>query len=231
MIKRLALFFLIPFFSLYADRFEAVRPVLELYDRGVTILAIGESELIHQIASAYPATCVLASQKKIKFHNANKIIHLNEKLSLESLKDLNKREHFDLILAIHSLHEFENWKEALHELFKLGDNLLIEVSPVNSPEAQSNPAIFGLANYLTNLALTIYLSSDVNHFLWYCFKPKPVHTLLYSQSSTKGISLLTYLKHHGSTPSREWVKEEKKKLPLWKHLSKKHIRIDGKVLY
>lgn len=209
-----------------------MRPILDLYERPISILAIGENELIQEIARSYPVTCVIAGSKKIEVLGTDQVIHLKKNLSLEDLQDLNRREHFDLIIAMHSLHKLEAWKAALDELFKLGDHLIVEISPENTPEAASHPAIFGLARYLTNLGLTIDLDTpEKDHFLWYCFKPKSVYPHLYAQAKKKGISLSTYKKHHGCYPTYEWIKQEKKKLPLWKRLTKIAIRMDGQSLY
>ena len=232
MFYRFLCLFLLPFVTLFADKFEAMRPILNLYDRPITILAIGENDLIHEISRAYPATCVVAGSKNIKVLGTDQIIHLKKTFALKDLKDLNRREHFDLILAFHSLHELDPWKESLNELFKLGDHLVVELSPESAPEAKENPAIFGITRYLTNLGLTIHLDSpSENHFLWYCFKPKSVFPHLYESSKPTGISLATYRKHQGSYPSHEWIKEEKKKLPLWKRMSRTFIRTDGQSLF
>lgn len=232
MFYRFLCLFLLPFFTLFADKFESIRPILDLYDRPITILAIGENELIHEISNAYPATCVIAGSKNIKILGSDQIIHLKKTFALKDLQDLNKREHFDLILAFHTLHDLDPWKDSLNELFKLGDHLIVEVSPETAPAAKENPAIFGIARYLTNLGLTTHLDSPKDdHLLWYCFKPKSVYPHLYTRSKPKGISLTTYRKHQGSYPTIEWIKEEKKKLPLWKRMSKLFIRTDGKSLF
>ncbi|WP_420421584.1 hypothetical protein [Simkania sp.] len=232
MLRYFICLFLLPFFSLFADKLEAIRPILDLYDRPITILAIGENELVHEIANAYPATCVIAGSKNIKVLGPDQIIHLKKTFALEDLKDLNRREHFDLILAFHSLHELDPWKDSLNVLFSLGDHLIVEVAPETSPAAKENTAIFGIARYLTNLGLTTHLDSpQEDHLMWYCFKPKSVYPHLYSGTKPKGISLATYRKHHGRYPTLEWIKEEKKKLPLWKRMSKTFIRTDGKSLF
>lgn len=232
MIKHLILLFFIPFFSLKAGQIDTIRPVLDLYERPMTILSIGENDLLYEIIAAYPATCILAGTNEIQNLSDGQVVHLKKAFSLSDLKDLNKREHFDVILGVHSLHKMENWKECLNELFKLGDNLVIETVSMDSHEAREDPALFGIARYLTNLGLTIALQEEgEDPFLWYCFKPKSTHSYLYEKQAQKGISLTTYQKHQGNTPSLEWIGEEKKKLPIWKRLVKTNLRVDGKKVY
>ncbi|MCP5491126.1 MAG: hypothetical protein H7A42_08480 [Chlamydiales bacterium] len=232
MFSRFICLFLLPFISLFANKFEAIRPILDLYDRPITILAIGENELTYEISRAYSATCVIAGSKNIKVLGSDQIIHLKKIFNLKDLQDLNRREHFDLILAFHSLHELDPWKDSLNELFKLGDHLIVEIAPETSIAARENGTIFGIARYLTNLGLTIHLdNSKDDHLLWYCFKPKSVYPHLYTRSKPNGISLATYRKHQGRYPTLEWIKEERKKLPIWKRMSKTFIRTDGKSLF
>lgn len=219
-------------FFLYGDDFSAVLPILKQYDRPITVLSIGENELFYQIAQNYPATCILATPENTKVSENQKIIHLRKKLSFKDLVDLNRREHFDIILAFHTLHELTPWKKALHELFKLSDHLIIKILPITSQDAKINPSVFGLAHYLTHLGLTQSLDSNENiHFFWYCFKPKVVYPHLYVEEYPKGITLTTHQKHHGTCPSEQWIKQEKKKLPFWKKLAKTSIRVDEKTMY
>ena len=225
MMKRYTLLLLFPFFALHANHFDVIYPILDLYDRPISILVLGDSEeLLSQISHSYPVTCVVASRNEIK----SEVIHLQKKLSLEDLKDLNKREHFDFIFAMNTLHEIEGWHSALHELFKLGDHLIVEVTA----QDQNNPAALGISHYLTNLGLTTHLqASDSNQLFWLCFKPKSVHKALYSDAREQGISLLTFINHDGVTPSLDWVHQEKKKIPFWKRFVTRNIRLDSQTLY
>ena len=225
MTKRYILLLLAPFFALYANHFDTICPILDLYDRPISILVLGDSEeLISQITRSYPVTCVVASQNAIN----SEIIHLQKNLYLEDLKDLNKREHFDLIFAMNTLHKIEDWHSALHELFKLGDHLIVDIDAKN----QDHPAALGISRYLTNLGLITHLpSANSNLLFWLCFKPKSVHKSLYSDAPKQGISLLTFTNHEGVIPSPDWVHQEKKKIPFWKRFVTRSIRLDGRTLH
>jgi len=198
------------FFSLFLfgeEAIESIRPVLDLYDRPITVLSVGENEMIHQIASEYGATCIVAEGKKITRLGTDQVIHLKKTFSLLDLKDLNKADHFDIVLVTESLKRFKNWKETLHELFKLGDQLIIEMPLLSE---SSNPSEKGIAYYLTNLGLTVHLK-DSSHapLLWYCFKPKSVQPELYRDHNPRG--------------SKAWAYQEKKKLPFLKRFLKNFI--------
>ena len=94
------------------DRFEALKPILDLYDRPIKVLDLGANNgyFSLRIAGEYSSTCVLVdtTDRLRDICSANtdldNIIYLKERLDVQSLKDLNRREHFDVIIAFHVLH-------------------------------------------------------------------------------------------------------------------------------
>jgi len=230
------------------DRFEAIKPILDLYDRPITVLEIGANNgyFSLRIAKEYPSTCVMVDTtdrlRDICAANTDldNIIYLKKRMNVDSLKDLNSREHFDLIIAFHVLHHAGRdgtWKEFCEELFKLGDNIIIETPPKNDTFAQENPTIGYLVDYLTTLPSAQAIASFPrhqphmeDHMLWFCFKSKSENASLYTEDKGRGISFLTFRNHHGRFPLKETIQQEKSKLPLWKRHIKSLISMEGKTL-
>lgn len=231
------------------DRYEAIRPILDQYERPITVLDLGANNgyFSLRVAKEYPSVCVMVDTtdrlKEICAANTalDNLIYLKKRFDVEALKDLNKREHFDVIIAFHVLHHAGrdgSWKEFCAELFKLGDNIIIETPPKNDTFAEGNPTIGLLADYLTSHPDGKQIASFpriephmMDHMLWFCFKPKGEHERLYLEGEEPGISYLTFRRHRGRFPLKETVQEEKSKLPLWKRHIKKLITMEGKHLY
>ncbi|WP_420421039.1 class I SAM-dependent methyltransferase [Simkania sp.] len=231
-----------------SDRFEVIKPILALYDRPITVFEIGANNgyFCLRIAQEYPSTCVMADTtdrlQQICAANTDldNIIYLKKRLTLEDLRDLNSREHFDLIIAFHVLHHAGKdgrYKEFCEELFKLGDNIIIETPPKNDIYAKENPTIPVLVDYLTALPIGQQIGSfprhgpdTMDHMLWFCFKPKEDNLKLYTEDRETGFSFLSFRNHRGRHPSKEAIKEEKAKLPLWKRHIKSLISMEGNQL-
>lgn len=230
------------------DRFEVIKPILALYDRPITVFEIGANNgyFSLRIAREYPSTCVMAdtTDRLQQICEANteldNIIYLKKRLTVEDLRDLNSREHFDLVIAFHVLHHAGRdgrHQEFCEELFKLGDNFIVETPPKNDIYAEENPTIPVLVDYLTALPTGKPIASfprhgpeTMDHMLWFCFKPKDENLKLYTEDQGKGISFLSFRNHRGRFPTKEMVQEERAKLPFWKRHIKSLISMEGNLL-
>jgi len=228
------------------DRYAAIKSILDQYERPIKVLDIGANNgyFSLRIAQDYQAVNVLVdtSNRLRDICAANTehphLIYMKTKLTVEDLKDINQREHFDVILAFHVLHHVgPNWKEFAEELFKMGDNVIIEVPPTNDESTSFMPTIQPIAKYLTSLPNGKQIASfprqapDIlDHMIWFCFKEKSEHPKLYTEDQNVTLSFQTFRNHHGRFPLKEQIAEQKAALPIWKRHFKRFIEMDGEAL-
>lgn len=149
-----------------ASRYEALKQVLDLYERPFTVLDIGASQgyFALRIAHDYPhATCVMIEgnySKKWRIADQlqdicrlntdyDNIIFLKKKISAADLQRLGECEHFDVVLCFNVIHHMKReWQKALSALFTLGDNIIIETPPANDRIARGNKVVAGIEREL-----------------------------------------------------------------------------------
>lgn len=230
------------------ERYQAIKQVLDLYERPITTIDIGANNGYFSIRAAqeYGSTAVMVDMQdrleKICEYNTdlNTLICLNKQLTTHDLKELNRREHFDVLILFHVLHhiaEPDSWKVFLDEVFKLADNVIIQTPPGNDGFIADKPNIPAIERHLLSLPNGKVIGSFTrqneevrDHMIWFCLKPKDLHASLYSKPRKQGISLATFKKFHGRYPSKEQVKVMRENLPFYKRYFKGAITVQGSEL-
>ena len=90
------------------ERYAAIKPILDQYDRPIKVLDIGADNGYFSIKASmeHDATCVMADTtlrlKRICEYNNEvpSLIYLKKRLSTEDLKYLAEHEHFDVVLVL-----------------------------------------------------------------------------------------------------------------------------------
>ena len=127
-----------------ASRYEAMKRVFDKYKRPFTILDIGANFGYYSIKAAtdYDAIAVMVENKDEevktlvnlcdKNNCRDKLIVLKTTMDIEKLEELNKCEHFDVVLALNVIHHFpkDQVSDACRLFTKLGDNLILETPPL-----------------------------------------------------------------------------------------------------
>lgn len=194
-------------------RYEAVKQVLLKYKRPFKVLDIGANNGFFslKIVKDFDAVCVLADGTERLTDictlntNTNRLIHLQKYFTINDIKELERREHFDVILALLVLHHVDNWMEWIKVLFKLGDNVIIEIPSENDPINQFENTK-RLARYLTSLPNGIKIgafhrgNNVYDHMLLF----------IHNSPSTKnrfGMLPSTFKELNGRFPSNRYVDE------------------------
>lgn len=149
-----------------ASRYEALKQVLDKYERPFMLLDIGASQgyFALRIAHDYPhATCVMIEGN---YHDRwriadqlqdicrlntdlDNIIFLKKKISAAELQRLGECEHFDVVLCFNVIHHVKHeWQKMIIALFSLGDNIIIETPPANDSIARGNKVVAGIEREL-----------------------------------------------------------------------------------
>ncbi len=134
-----------------APRYERIKPILASYKKPFTVLEIGAAQgyFTFRIAHDFPdAFCTMIEEDTphYSYHGSllSDLCSLNKQLTNIyllrreiSLEDLEQYPRFDVIIAflvIHQMHpDFDQQKEILNSILRLGDQVLIEVAPDASP--------------------------------------------------------------------------------------------------
>ncbi len=221
------------------ERYDAIKPILDQYDRPFTVVDIGANNgyFSLRIAEDYDATAVMIDftdrLEKICTLNTNldNIIYLKKQLCTEDLKLLNQKEHFDVLIMFHVLHHIQspdNWEDFLVELFKLADHVIIQTPPENDGFVPDKPTIPAIAKRLLadprgKLIGSFPRQSKTikDHMLHFAFEPKK------GGSKRKGISLASFKKLHGKYPTPAIINQEREKLPFYKRYFKEAITVEG----
>lgn len=143
------------------SRYDVLKQVFEKYNRPFTILDIGANFGYYSIRAASEFDCVSvmiegkkdegAILKKLceKNNCSNKLTVLNKYLTLDELKELGKCEHFDVVLALNVIHHFDgNIDEVCEAVLNLGDNVLLELPPIDDPCTCNPQNLTPAFNYL-----------------------------------------------------------------------------------
>jgi len=130
------------------SRYDLIKPVLESYRRSFTVLDLGASEgyFCRRIQDEYPkATCIAVEPNGQIFGT----IHLKHRLTAESLENLARCEHFDVVLCFNLLHHFKNYARVLAAVRELGDILIVETPPPTDHGACGQDVVRPLYELLT----------------------------------------------------------------------------------
>lgn len=126
------------------QRYEAIVPILQQYNRPFTLCDIGASQgyFSFRVAHDFPqATCVMIEgnysaewqtaqqlQQLCELNtDLNNIILLQKKISVDDLMKMSECEHIDVTLVFNVAHHFgKSWRAFLDGVFSLGDHVIIE---------------------------------------------------------------------------------------------------------
>lgn len=239
------------------ERYEVIKPILDLYDRPIKILDIGANNGYFSIRAAtdYDATCVMADVtlrlKRICEYNTEvpHLIYLKKRLSTEDLRLLKEKEHFDVILVFNVLHHIcppDNWKSFLNELFELGDNVIIETPPASDSTLTKSAIVPLINDHLQHLPSAKNIGTfprfkfddsfpavdpdRLDLMLWLSLKPKDEFPELYKEPIETGINLSLFHELHGRYPTKQQVKKAKASLPFFKRFFSEKIIVEGTTL-
>lgn len=219
-------------------RYEMIKPILNAYDRPFSVLDIGayEGYFSFKIAEEYPHACVVpleggyypeAAEKlnilcRMNAHLKN-LNFLHHSLTLEDLKKLKMKEHFDVILALLVIHQIaekqdarnlsymERIQDCIDDLFQLGNDVIIEVSlPDVYPEVavyvdklcQKKKGIYLGQVYRTKSPNPAYCGK------LYWFKNSSLH-----RKQNLGITLEVFRAFGGRFPDRQEVEKAAQRFP------------------
>ena len=197
--------------TIIQERYAAIKQVLSQYDRPITVLDLGANNgyFSLKIAEDFDACCVLVDGTErltdICTLNAerNRVIHLQKRFNKADIQELARREHFDVVLALHVLHHVDDWKAWVHTLFALGDNVIIETPSVDDTINRWEHTK-QLARYLTSLPSGVEIGTFPRNGVY-------DHMLLFSQTGVStgrvGIVPSTFFRFSGAFPTRSYVQE------------------------
>lgn len=168
--------------DLCAQRFELIRPILELYDKDFKVLDLGSAQgyFSFRTAREYPHSfCVMVDANTTSYYayakhgdilydlcllnsDLKNICYLNKALTINDLTYLNQNEHFDVIfglLVVHLMYDnLASQVQVIHQLLSLGDNVILEVA---------NEVAIPLTQYVESLSTKIeceYLGEVKRHY-------------------------------------------------------------------
>lgn len=118
---------------LCADRYDLIRPVLDLYQRPFTVWDLGANLGYFgcRIAAEFDAVTVMVDSRPalVETCRANGLpttIAMTARLTADDLIELAQSEHADVVLALNVLHHLPDWRRALPAVLALGETVLIE---------------------------------------------------------------------------------------------------------
>jgi SAM-dependent methyltransferase len=215
-----------------ASRYEALKPILDSFDRPFTVLDIGANNgyFSLRIARDYNATCVLidTTDRLTEICTCNteldRLVYLKKYLRLQDIQQLSQLEHFDVILIFHVLHHVDSWHGFLEALFRMGDHVIIETPPYNDTSLCAKPTIPAIEHYLLQkeegriIAKTPRYAPDTfANMFW--FPPKNV-----PKPRQPGIRLSTYRSFGGAYPTDEMISPQISSLGP---VPEEHLFIEG----
>ncbi len=118
--------------------YAAIQKLLDQYKRPITILEI-DAKLGYyslKVAKDYGAACVMSEEKHASellelcehHKNSSSLMLLNKKMDLDTLTRLGECEHFDVVLLMNGLDEYQDqWKETIDAVLELGEHTFINV--------------------------------------------------------------------------------------------------------
>lgn len=193
------------------QRYETIKQVLKQISHPFTVLDLGANNgyFSLRIAHDFDAVCVVVDGTErltdicTLNSDTNRLIHLQKYFTKNDIRELARREHFDVVLALHVLHHVDDWKTWVNTLFELGDEIIIETPSINDP-INKFPHTKQLAIYLTSLSHGIEIGrfpreDDFDHMLWFSQRGRSLDRL--------GILPSTFLHLSGGYPRRSYVEE------------------------
>jgi len=149
------------------NRYKALKPILDLYKRPISVLDLGASQgyFSFKIASEYDAVCVMVengynntwktNQQLFELCRLNteldNIIFCQKRITVEELEQLARCEHFDVVLAFNIIHHFgSKWKRVADAVLSLGDNIIIETPSIDDKLLGRSERVRGLNKYLVS---------------------------------------------------------------------------------
>jgi hypothetical protein len=188
----------------------------------------------------------------------NRVIELKTLTNPKDLQRLAQCEHFDVVIVCNLLHHTkDHWKEWMSALEQLGDHLIIEIPQAYFSNAEAiNYYLSNLENckQIGTHPRRKHNPHDLANMYWHQISknqlmtsawnsPVKKTTLINSNFLAKnkhhsnkpwipGINLQTYLNYKGHYPSRQYVKEQLKKLKAThRHLDETKVILSGKQLH
>ncbi|MFZ0566167.1 MAG: methyltransferase domain-containing protein [Chlamydiales bacterium] len=200
----------------FEQRYETIKQILSRIDGPFTVLDLGANNgyFSLRIAHDFDAVCVLVDGTERLSDictlntDTNRLIHIQKYFKKNDIRELARREHFDVVLALHVLHHVDDWMTWVNTLFELGDEVIIETPSVNDPINQF-PRTKQLAIYLTSLSNGVEIGrfprkEDFDHMLWFSQRGR----------STGRVGILPSTFLHLSTggyPKKSYVEELNRK--------------------
>lgn len=151
-----------------SHRYDAIKFVLDLYQRPITVLDIGANHgyFSLRIAEEYDSTVVmidgipqLLEIVSLNTDRRNTIV-FEQWINLEDLQTLVDQEHFDIVLCSFVLHQLPEWKNHLDLIFKLGDQIIIETPPSNDAVVDIRPTVPEIDAYMQTLNGTVLTQTE-----------------------------------------------------------------------
>lgn len=144
------------------DRYQAIKKIVERYNRPVTMIDIGAAEgyFTFRLAHDFPDSVFIMVEendrddllKLCKLNALSNIVYLKKHMSIDDISKLAACEHFDLVLCLNVIHHFKDeWQKALEEVLKLGEKLIIETPPAGSTTSFD----LNINNYLSPISSVI----------------------------------------------------------------------------
>jgi SAM-dependent methyltransferase len=194
-----------------ADRYALMRPILEQFQRPITVLDLGANlgYFSLRIAQDYDATCVMADFQKMLLEvcrantSQKHLLFLNHSFSAQDLKKLSETEHFDVVLALNVLHHLHPWEECLEYILKLGDQVIIETPPPNDAVIPNKPTVPAIYNALIERQGTIL--GHAERYLPGTFSTLFCFSNSISPNPPRGIHLSTFKAFNGIFPPLELI--------------------------
>lgn len=138
-------------------RYDIIKPILQSYKKHFSFLDIGAAfgYFSFRIGTEFPQSqCIMIEHGNKEAHynhhqnilyqlchlnyHLKNICYLHKELSLEVLENLNRNEHFDVVLVLLVIHQVEKSMDkrikALETILELGDNVIIELANDVAPE-------------------------------------------------------------------------------------------------
>lgn len=114
-----------------AGRYAGILPLLQRYTRPFTVLDFGANDgyFSHRIAWEFPEAVVVMLEASPLCHREPGTIFLQHQATVETLEELGRCEHFDVVLALSVLHHFPDGGSALQAVLRLGDHTIVETPP------------------------------------------------------------------------------------------------------
>ena len=110
-----------------------------------TVLDIGANYgyFSFRIAEDFDAKVTMIESNKmikkiVKQNNNDNVKLINQHVSVEDLKNIIKKENFDVILALSILHHFENYEEVIDTIFEASKLTFIEASSLEEAKGGFN---------------------------------------------------------------------------------------------